>query len=81
MWFTVVPKSRFYTPQYLTSVHFCFMQKETSCAERVMVERMFCNEEKVKLEQDKLLVAQGESEFSKFLRSLMEWPGQKLITC
>jgi hypothetical protein len=34
--------------------------KEVSCAERVMVERTFCNEEKLKLEQDKLLVAQGE---------------------
>jgi hypothetical protein len=35
-------------------------QKEVGCAERVMLERMFVTEEKLKLEQDRLLVNQGE---------------------
>jgi hypothetical protein len=37
------------------------LQKEVGCAERVMLERMFVSEEKAKLEQDRLLVSQGES--------------------
>ncbi|XP_021950722.2 BRD4-interacting chromatin-remodeling complex-associated protein isoform X2 [Folsomia candida] len=34
--------------------------KEVGCAERVMLERMFVTEEKMKMEQDRLFISQGE---------------------
>jgi len=34
--------------------------KEVGCAERVMLERMFVSEEKLRMEQDRLLIAQGD---------------------
>ncbi len=42
-------------------IFYVYLQKEVGCAERVMLERMFVSEEKVRLEQDRMMVAQGDS--------------------